>query len=275
MPDLAFIVPCYNQVHWLPDALASVEAQTCEDWECIIVNDGSADDTAVVAGEWVAKDKRFRLLNQANSGLAAARNAGIRETNSPFLLPLDADDKIAPGYAAEALEIFKNDPELSLVYGRAEFFGDMVGEWDLPAFSWPQFLLQNSIYCSAVFRTSDWERAGGYREELLDGLEDWDLWLAILNKESRVHQIKKIMFYYRQRSGSMLQQLWQQGAYKMGDAAANIYCRHLSKYLETYGHPLNLIREKQQLLNEKAAWQRSWRYNFGAAITTWRKTRKS
>lgn len=79
MPRISVIVPCYRQAQFLPEALASVQSQTFPDWKCIIVNDGSPDNTAAVAREWVRKDSRCRYIEKPNGGLSSARNCGLKE----------------------------------------------------------------------------------------------------------------------------------------------------------------------------------------------------
>lgn len=91
-PLVSIIIPCYNQAQYLPDALGSVLSQTYMNWECLIVNDGSTDNTEVVAQEWLKKDGRFRYLKKENGGLSSARNAGLRLAAGEYIQLLDSDD---------------------------------------------------------------------------------------------------------------------------------------------------------------------------------------
>ena len=95
---ISIIVPCYNQAHFLNEVLQSVLDQSYSNWECIIVNDGSPDNTEEIALVWCTKDKRFRYVKKENGGLSSARNAGITISQGEYILPLDADDKIYPSY---------------------------------------------------------------------------------------------------------------------------------------------------------------------------------
>lgn len=95
-PLISVIVPCFNQGRYLPDALDSVLAQTYPHWECIVVNDGSTDDTRQVALEYASKDARFRYVEQENRGLSGARNRGRREVRGTHVQFLDSDDTISP-----------------------------------------------------------------------------------------------------------------------------------------------------------------------------------
>ena len=89
---ISIIVPCYNQAQYLDECLQSVLEQTYENWECIIVNDGSPDDTEVVAKKWLEKDNRFQYLYKKNGGLSSARNAGIKQAKGVYIQLLDSDD---------------------------------------------------------------------------------------------------------------------------------------------------------------------------------------
>lgn len=109
MPKISVVVPCYNQAQYLDECLQSVLNQTYQDWECIIVNDGSPDNTEDVAKSWAEKDTRFIYLSKENGGLSSARNAGIEIAKGEWILPLDADDKIGERYLELAEKEFEND----------------------------------------------------------------------------------------------------------------------------------------------------------------------
>ena len=103
-PAVSIIVPVYNLEKLLPRCLASIAAQTTPDWECVLVDDGSADGSLAVCRQWAEQDARFRVLHQENQGVSAARNAGIQAARAPYFLFVDADDTILPETAAWALE---------------------------------------------------------------------------------------------------------------------------------------------------------------------------
>lgn len=96
MPRFSIIIPVYNVQQYLPHCLDSVLAQTCPDWEAVCVNDGSTDGSLAILNEYASKDKRFRIIDQPNGGLSAARNAGIRAAKGEYVFFLDSDDWIVP-----------------------------------------------------------------------------------------------------------------------------------------------------------------------------------
>jgi glycosyltransferase involved in cell wall biosynthesis len=108
---ISVIIPCYNQGAYIQEAIDSVKAQTYADWEIIIVNDGS--DAEETLQQLVRlKEEGFQIMDIANSGVSAARNKGIAVAKGSFVLPLDADDKIAPRYLEESIKILEYKPEV-------------------------------------------------------------------------------------------------------------------------------------------------------------------
>jgi glycosyltransferase involved in cell wall biosynthesis len=206
-PFVSIIVPCYNQSQFLSEALQSVLDQTYIYWECIIVNDGSKDNTHEVAQEWLLRDSRFKYVNKENGGLSSARNAGIDLAKGEFILPLDADDKISKDYLEFAIEEFHNDEKLKVVYCRAKKFGIKTGVWDLPEFSIKKLAKDNMIFCTAMFKKKQWEIVGGYDTKMLFGLEDWEFWISILKNGGEVRRINNYCFFYRIKEVSMYRQI--------------------------------------------------------------------
>lgn len=196
-PLVSIIVPCYKQAEYLSETLDSVLAQTYENWECIIVNDGSPDNTEEVAKRYLDKDVRFKYVSQENRGISSARNMGIANTKGEFILPLDSDDLISSSYLGKAVAYFEQFPETKLVYCKVELFGKKNGLWNLEAYDYNKFIWRNCIFCTALFRRSDYDKTKGYNVNMVHGYEDWDFWLTLLKKEDIVYCIDEVLFYYR------------------------------------------------------------------------------
>lgn len=241
-PIVSIIVPCYNQAQYLNEALQSVLDQTYENWECIIVNDGSPDNTEEVAQKWIDKDNRFIYLFKENGGLSSARNAGIVMANGGFILPLDADDKIAPNYIELAVFSFQEDDSIKLVYCKAEKFGNEMGIWDLPPFSMKGIATQNMIFCSSMYRKSEWERFGGYDMNMINGFEDWEFWIALLKNGGNVKCLDCIGFYYRMKPNSMIQVLDKEKKKKLHEYMSVKHADFFVAQLGSFIH-LNLVAE--------------------------------
>lgn len=205
-PLISIIVPCYNHAQYLDECLQSVLDQTYQDWECIIVNDGSPDNTEAVAKKWLIKDTRFKYYYKENGGLSSARNFGIGKAEGMWVLPLDSDDYISNNY----LDLAKNhfaDTDIKVIYCEAQKFGEINEKWKLEDYSLEKLAVGNLIFCTAFLRKEDWRKIGGYDENLLHGLEDWDFWISLLKHDGKVLKLNETCFFYRIKENSMLLEL--------------------------------------------------------------------
>ena len=202
---VSVVIPCYNHGEFIGEAIDSVRAQDYPDIEIIVVNDGSSDPGTLCM--LAALENDVLLIEQSNKGLAAARNRGIQEATGIYVLPLDADDRIAPEFVREAVTVMDKDDSVGIVYGQTELFGSKSGLWQLPAYSMPEILFENMIVATALFRKSDWLRVGGYRQSMAHAWEDWDFWLAMIATGCKVVRLDEVFFYYRISASSMTNRL--------------------------------------------------------------------
>lgn len=244
LPLVSIIVPCYNQGAFLAETLESVYKQTYINWECIIVNDGSKDNTKEISNKYCQKDSRFKYLEQNNQGLSSARNNGIRYSKGEYILPLDSDDLIGRTYIEKAIEIFKNNKDVKIVYCRAKLFGKMHGEWKLPQYNLENILGSNCIFCTAFYSRKDYDLTSGYNTNMKYGFEDWDFWLSIieLNPQCKVHQIDDILFFYRIRKRSMARLLNEE---KLCYLRKTIWKNHVKLYSQNFYSPIDSFEFKQ------------------------------
>ena len=212
---VSIIVPCYNQADYIPETLDSVLSQTYTNWECVIVNDGSPDNTDEVTQRYLAQDTRFKYIKQSNKGPAVARNNGIENSCGEFILPLDADDLIAPTYLEKAVEVFKRNTDTKLVYCKADKFGLVNEPWILEDYNYDRFIWDNCIFCTAMYKRSDFLRTGGYNANMTHGLEDWDFFLSLLNKNDIVYCIDEVLFHYRVKETSRTTEWMQRNRNEM------------------------------------------------------------
>lgn len=248
-PKISIIVPCYNQAVYLDECLQSVLEQTYQDWECIIVNDGSPDNTEKVAQKWLEKDARFQYLYKENGGLSSARNAGIKIAKGEWILPLDADDKIGSRYLDLAQKEFNNG--YTIIYCEAEKFDAENGKWILPEYSRQTLAAKNVIFCTAFFRKKDWENAGGYDTRLIYGWEDWDFWISLIKNGGKVYKIREICFYYRIKETSMIKEMSSDnGDMKKMTTHNMIYKKHIEFFTKELGTFEALFEKNQKLTAE-------------------------
>lgn len=208
---VSIIVPCFNHAAYLPDALQSVLDQTYTQWECIIINDASTDNTALVAEKWIKVDNRFKLVNnRKNLGLAESRNVGILLSKGHFILPLDSDDKIAKTYLSSSLKKIESNDSLKLVYTDVICFGLSNEYVERPAFTMNELCHENRIHCTAMFRRIDYDKTDGYRTNMKYGYEDWDFWLQLLPEEKAAAKVAEPLLHIRLKPNSMYRQLTEQ-----------------------------------------------------------------
>lgn len=237
-PVISVIIACYNQGIYLSDALNSLIDQTFQNWEGIIVNDGSTDNTADVAMEYVEKDERFKYVFQENGGVSKARNTGAAKALGIYILPLDADDKLANTYIEKALSHFDLYPNTLLVYSQWEFFGEMTKHEQVSYKGYAKLLVNNEIFCSSIFRKRDMFRIGGFDENMHLGLEDWEFYIRLLNEQSIVHQIKEPLFFYRIKKKSRN----VTAAQNITEVENYIYQKHINLYSMYYGSAILSLR---------------------------------
>lgn len=227
-PQAALIIPVHNTGAFLLETVESARAQTYDNLAIVVVDDGSTDpETLQVLNQLSHQD--LIMVRQENRGTSGARNAGFAAVEAEYVMPLDSDDIIGPEYVARAVDVLQNAADVAVVYGRAELFGDASGEWALPRFDWPTFLVHNLIYCSAMFRASDWIAVGGFDEELREGREYHDFLMKILGRGGRAHRLDTVEFHYRIRSDSKNATV---GARRRSliDAQARIFRNNLAIY---------------------------------------------
>jgi len=208
-PTFTIIIPAYNAAATLGATLDSVVAQTYESWEAIIVDDGSADGTAVVAGEYVAHDSRFSLVRQSHLGVSAARNAALPLSSAELLCFLDADDVYLPGFL---------DAQHGFIAEHSGFdvYSCNVDAWWLDGSQSPyplgagydcvvetrldDLIVQNRLTVMAVVRAGLLDRIGGF-DPRVRVLEDYELWVRAAAGGARLLHNPALLALYRQRPG--------------------------------------------------------------------------
>ena len=200
MPKVSIVVPCYNQAQYLDEALQSLYDQTYTEWECFIVNDGSADNTEEVARKWEAKDLRFSYVYKENGGVSSARNLGVEKSKGEFILTLDADDKYEATFLEKALAVLVNDPETGIASSWGRYFTDdkQLQVYKSIGKTTVDFLFHNAAIGTSLFRKRCWEQVGGYDENPENGYEDWEFYLRVCALGWKVHIIEEVLFFYRQ-----------------------------------------------------------------------------
>lgn len=199
---VSIIIPCYNNAEYVGEAIESALNQTYKNTEIVIVNDGSTDNSSEVIKKYADKYKNILFFdNEKNNGVVYARNMAIEACRGEYILPLDADDIIDETYVEKAVEVLNNNPDISIVYCCcSEMFGEPKRNY--PEYNELEFMYQNMIFVTAMYRKSDWEEVGGYSETMQEGYEDWDFWMSFVEKNKKPYRIPEVLFWVRNVKGS-------------------------------------------------------------------------
>ena len=226
LPQVAVIVPAFGVAHLLGEALASLQAQTLAEWECVVIDDGAPDDVAAAVAPFLT-DPRIRFIATANHGVSAARNTAIAATAAPLIALLDGDDRFRPDYLATMAALLEADPAIRLVTCNAMLFGALPrerlcfltrqGHGDGVHGNLTEVIDRSfSVYIGTTFRRTDFDAVGGF-DPSMSHAEDLDLWVRLLELDGTALYVDRVLAEYRVRphSASANSLLLLQGCIKL------------------------------------------------------------
>lgn len=214
---VSIVMPAYNAFQYLHEAIESVLAQTFNDFELLIIDDGSTDSTAEVAHHYSQRDSRVKLFSQANQGVSVARNTGIKMAQGEFIAFLDSDDQWLPDKLAAHIEHLNSDSNLGISFGRVEFMklnGKPTGQLSNSPLSnlKPQnFLYENPIITNSnpVVRRETFEQVGDF-DESMSYAEDLDWCLRVIcSRRWKIEGINQVLMRYRTTEGGLSSRLYR------------------------------------------------------------------
>ena len=264
-PKISVIVPCFNQGIYLSEALESVLKQTLKEWELIIVDDGSTDNSAAISKKYSSLDNRIKYVYQKNAGPSAARNKGVALSQAPLIYFLDGDDWIDSTLLESGVNFMNANSMCKLYYTRAICFGSYEGELVLKYTSYKDLLVSNSIICASIIRRKDFDRIGGFDEELF-GYEDWEFFIRLLYHYDFIYQEPATLFHYRVSNNPNSVNL--NAKKNSQEKTMYIYNKHIEKYNEYYNSPFYVTCQYNRLEKEINSILASKSYNIGKRIQT-------
>jgi glycosyltransferase involved in cell wall biosynthesis len=228
---VSVVIPTYNASNFLIKAIQSVINQTYKNWELIIVDDGSTDQTRQIVEEFQKKDSRIKYFFQNNKGQGAARNLGIKNASGNYIAFLDSDDEFFENKLERVISYFEKDKNIGLIYTDAIIIGGHLYNKRRSEIFTPysgniytKLLFNNFITTSTVVvRRGVLQDCGLFDEsDLLRNFEDYDLWLRIA-KKYKIEYIPEVLtkYYYVPKMTSWKK---KQRAYK---AMIYIYYKNL------------------------------------------------
>lgn len=221
--SISVIVPCYNGEKFLCDLIESLQSQTFPDWECVIVDDGSTDDSRHIADRFAASDSRIIVKSQDNKGMAEARNTGYYASNpiNRFVIFIDVDDRLMPDALETLRRAIESKPALVAAYGSSTSFGTSSPAGELAnleryarerlgyrnykvsrlaideELTFPDMLIKNWIITpgQVLIRRSAYDQVGGFDQSVFHAA-DWDMWIR-LTRKGPIKFVDKTVLLYR------------------------------------------------------------------------------
>jgi len=250
MPTVSVIIPTYNRAHMLREAIQSVLDQTYQDWELIVVDDGSTDGTPEAVKPYLA-DSRIHFLKRENSGLGSARNFGIRIAKGKYLAFLDDDDLFLPHKLEKQVAWLEAHQEVGLLYSYIQIVDGNDGKMSnprtsplKPGRSFIELFQKNFIQVATVLiRRECFERLG-YFDELIDGSEDYFMWLRIAERFPIDYLPETLAIYRKHGQNKSLNLIQQRQSrlkiihYFQVDLAKGLTCRIKNRCLSIIHYQL-------------------------------------
>ena len=210
-PTVSVVIPCYQQSAFLPEAIDSVMAQTFPDLECVVVDDGNdAQEAAAIRAivKLYRNDDVRLVVNDTNRKLAGARNAGIEAARGSWIVPLDADDKLAPAFVERALRSIEFDPK-RFAYTDSYLWWPDEGRVQLleaAEYDFADLLRRVTWPCTILYAKDAWRGVRGYKQQMSEagGWEDWEFALSLGEVGVCGQRVAEPLFYYRQHSSNQM-----------------------------------------------------------------------
>lgn len=197
-PLVSIVIPCYNNANTIRESVESCINQIYKNFEIIIVNDGSTDNSCEVIQSLVKQFPQVKGFRQDNQGPARARNFGSSFAQGKYIVFLDADDIFLSTFLSECIHVFNKDPEVDIVYSMVEKFEGEEGIWELPKYSLEMMLLANCFPIFSMVSLEKFRDIGMFDEELAHA-EDWEMWIRMTARYAKAYKIDKPLVLYRKR----------------------------------------------------------------------------
>lgn len=204
IPAVSVIVPCYNGARFIDQLMATLAGQTFRDFETIIVDDGSGEETRTKLD---SLGSAVRVIHQANQGPGAARNTGIEAARAEIVLALDCDDQLEPTYLEETVAVMQAaPPDVGFLLTHERMSGLRQGV-EAHHFKFFDQLFVNRVPSCLMMRKDAWRKAGGYDAAMREGYEDWEFTISLAAAGYRCVEVPKPLFIYRVSNEGLLLRL--------------------------------------------------------------------
>lgn len=224
--DVTIVIPCYNYGEYVAEAIDSALNQTVKPRRIIVINDGSTDNSRKVI-DLYRDDSLVEIIHQSNNGVIETKNLGIKLSRTYWTVFLDADDKLYGTFLEDTLDMTMNGRR-DIVYTDMLLFGAVNDIFKAKPFSAHTLLKSNYINNSALIKTSLLKQVGGYKAEMKDGLEDWELYITLVEAGAKPQYLGLPLVKYRQHSDALSRNI--NGIEKNQELVAQMTALHAGFY---------------------------------------------
>ena len=239
-PLISILTPVFDTpVPWLREAVDSVLAQVYENWELLLIDDGStATDLLGALPGVAARDRRIRLVRlESHQGISAALNRGLDLANGEWVTFLDHDDVLEPDALFQNVRLLQENPGLDLIYSDEDKLTDQGFDSPILKPDWsPDFFLSCNYLCHMIFMRRDLVREVGGFQPQFDGSQDYDLLLRVTERTNRIHHIPRVLYHWRRSENSSASDVRQ----KPGQLEASWHA--IEAHLKRRGEPASCCR---------------------------------
>lgn len=209
-PAISVVMSCFNDQRYVADSIASIQRQSCQDWQMILINDGSTDGTGDILDRFAADDSRIHVIHQVNQGLTRSLITGCRAATGTYIARQDTDDLSLPDRLTLQMAVLEQQDDIGFVSSHADLIGpenEFLSTVTRPAdpVTATQALLEHrlgpSAHGSVMFRKSVYDAVGGYRPEFYYA-QDSDLWLRMA-EVSRIAYVQQSCYQLRWHPSSI------------------------------------------------------------------------
>jgi glycosyltransferase involved in cell wall biosynthesis len=191
---VSVIITCYNYAEYVEEAIQSALKQTVEPLEIIVINDGSTDNSLDTINKYKG---RVKIIDKPNEGVVAAKNQGLMEAKGEWIVYLDADDVLEPTYIEKTLH-YAREHNYDVVYTDMKYFGVKDSLHKVFPFSFGRLLNGNFVHNSSLYKKTKLHQAGGYKDAMRGGYEDWEINISLHEKGAKFGYLPKPPLHYRQ-----------------------------------------------------------------------------
>lgn len=210
--DVSIITPYFNTEELFIETCVALQAQSLQNWEWVIVDDGSTDRESVNRlAELAAADSRVKLIRQTNAGPGAARNVSFTNSTGRYVCLLDSDDMVEPTYLEKAVWFLESNPEFAFCNAYSVVFGEQEYLWTTGFERGKAHLQANSGPPISVIRRQAFVDCGGFDASIRFGHEDWDFWLAMAKAGHWGYTIPEYLQWYRKRGNGRFEEIMRSG----------------------------------------------------------------